>query len=98
MSVSTDDHDFDEIYRAVPIGLTVIAAKSEHFETLRSFCFSLKGTAIRLGSNAMFFFCNYGNRQWLTKGIQHLGRFVEKHSANGVRLFLIDLSVNALRT
>jgi hypothetical protein len=38
----------------------------------------------------MFFLCGYSKRQWETKGIEHFRRFVEKHRANGVRLFLID--------
>lgn len=94
-SAGSHDRDFEEIYRSIPVGLTVVACKSDHSETLRSFCYSLKGSAISLGSNAMFFLSGYGNRQWLTKGIQHFRRFVEKHKANGVRLFLIDQSMNS---
>jgi hypothetical protein len=90
ISESPDDQQFEEMYRGIPLGLTVAAAKLDHLETLRSFCYSLKGAAIRLGSNAMFFLCGYSKRQWLTKGIEHFRSFVEKHQANGVRLFLID--------
>ena len=90
LSASPDDRDFETIYRSIPVGLTVVAAKLDHFETFRAFCFSLKGAAIRLGSNAMLFPWQYSKRNWLTRGMQHLSSFVEKHKANGVRLFLID--------
>ena len=98
MSTSPDDGLFQEIYRGIPVGLTITATRPDDSDTLRSFCYSLKGAAIRHGSNAMFFIWQYGNRQWLTKGIQHFRGFVEKHKTNGVRLFLIDQSTTPPRT
>jgi len=92
---SPDDRDFEKIYWNIPVGVTVVAAKLDHSETLRSFCYSLKGAAIRLGSNAMFFFWHYSKRNWPDRGVRHLRNFVEKHKGNGVRLFLMDESAQA---
>lgn len=87
---SSDAGDFEEIYRQIPTGLTIVVAKSDGFETLQSFCFSLKGIAIRLGGNAKHFNWQYSKKNWLGRGIQHFRSFVEKHTKSGVRLFLIN--------
>ncbi len=90
MSASPDDNHIEEIYRGIPVGLTITATRLDHFETLRSFCFPPKGAAIRLGSNPMLFPWQYSKRNWLDKGLGHFRSFVERHTANGVRLFFID--------
>lgn len=63
---------------------------SPHEELLTSFCRSLKGAAIRCGSNAMHFWWGYSRNNWKTRGIEHFRSFIEKHNAVGVHLFLIN--------
>jgi hypothetical protein len=90
--MSPDDHDFDTIYRSLPSGLIVIACPWNSVETLESFCLSLKGAAIRCGSNAMLFLWGYSRENSKTVGIQHLRNLIEKHQPQGVRLFLVNSS------
>ena len=96
--MSPDDSEFQQIYESLPPGLVVAACTSKSFgmmmslneEILTSFCRSLKGAAIRCGSNAMHFWWGYSGKNWKTKGIEHFTSFIEKHNAAGVRLFLIN--------
>lgn len=81
---------FDEIYENIPIGVTIMAAKLDQFETLRPFCYSLKGAAIRCEGDAMFFYWQYSKRNWLEKGIQHFCSFTEDHTSRGTKPFLLD--------
>jgi len=96
--VSPDDSQFEQLYQSLPTGLVVAACTSKSFgmmlslneEILTSFCRSLKGAAIRRDSNAMHFWWGYSRKNWKTRGIEHFRTFVQKHNANGVRLFLIN--------
>jgi hypothetical protein len=90
--MSLDDSDFEQIVRSFPPGLIVTACPLDSAEILLSFCYSLKGAAIRCGSNAMLFLWGYSRENWKTRGIEHLRNFIEKHNAEGVRLFLVNSS------
>ena len=85
-----DHHDFDELYHGLPLGLVIAACPSiKSFDTLQSFCDSLKAAAIRDGSTAMNFWWAYARKNWKNRGIEHLRSFIGKYSNQGVRLFLI---------
>lgn len=94
----SDDSAFQQIYESLPPGLVVAACTSKSIgmmlfsdeDILTSFCRSLKGAAIRCGSNAMHFWWGYSQKNWKTKGIEHFRSFIEKHNAAGVRLFLVN--------
>ncbi len=88
--MSPDDNDFEQIVRSLPPGLIFTACPLDSAETLLSFCYSLKGAAIRCGSNAMLFLWGYSRENWKTRGIEHLRNLIEKHNAEGVRLFLVN--------
>lgn len=90
--MSPDDNDFEQIVRSFPPGLIVTACPWDSAETLQSFCYSVKGAAIRCGSNAMLFLWGYSRENWKVQGIEHLRNFIEKHNAEGVRLFLVNSS------
>jgi len=90
-STSPDDREFEEIYKALRAGLLIVACGGGHFRPLQSFCFSLKGAAIRLGTDAVYFDWNSSRETWEQQGgIQHFSEFIRRHASHGVRLFLID--------
>src|SRR5580658_9523117 len=91
--MSSDENQFEELYQSLPSGLIVAACTSIEEEVLTSFCRSLKGAAIRLGSNAMHFWWEYSRPNWKTRGMEHFRVFVDKHSVNGIRLFLVNRSI-----
>jgi hypothetical protein len=62
----------------------------ERIRYLGSFARSLKAAAIRADSTVMNFWWGYSRKNWKIKGIQHLRNFIEKHTTNGVCLFLIN--------
>jgi hypothetical protein len=91
--MSPDDGEFERIYQSLPPGLVVVASGGEYFRLLQSFCFSLKGAAIRKGADAIHFNWNCSRENWdNTGGIQHFRDFIELRHSHGVRLFFIDAS------
>src|SRR5260370_16776509 len=93
----SDDKEFDEIYRSITPGLVVAACSPKSMITLRSFCFALKGAAIRCGSDVMLHSGGDGAIDWNAVGAQ-----ITEHAARGVRVFAInrfhDLSPPAFLT
>jgi hypothetical protein len=103
--MSPDEKEFQQLYRSLPSGLIVAACTPKSFDAspalydtniLESFCRSLKDAAIRCRSDAMNFYWGYSRKNWLTKGIQHFRSFVEKHRANGIRVFLLNPDINEI--
>jgi len=91
LRVSPDDNTFETIYQSLPPGLVLVACGGGYFRPLQSYCFSLKGAAIRKGADAMHFNWNCSREDWdRLGGIQHFRDFIELHHSHGVRLFLID--------
>jgi hypothetical protein len=89
--MSPDDSEFEKIYRSLPPGLVLVACGGGYFQPLRSFCFSLKGAAIRIGTNAMHFDWNLSRENWDSSGgIQHFRDFIDLHHSQGIRMFIID--------
>jgi hypothetical protein len=89
--MSPDDGTFDQLYQSLPPGLIVVACGGGAFQPLQSFCFSLKGAAIRKGTDAMHFDWDCSLENWdATGGIQRFRDFVELNRSHNVRLFFID--------
>lgn len=83
-----DDSEFEEIYQSLTPGLVIAACSAESgysAETLRSFCFSLKGGAIRCGSDVMLYSVGGGPIDWGDVGVQ-----IQEHGARGIRVFVIN--------
>ena len=88
---SPDDREFEQIYLDLPSGLVVVACGGGPFRPLQSFCFSLKGAAIRKGSDAMHYPWDCSRENWDNLGgIRHFSDFIGQHAVRDVRLFLID--------
>ena len=88
---SPDDREFEQIYQNLPPGLVVVACGGGHFRPLQSFCFSLKGAAIRKGSDAVHYPWDCSHKNWDNLGgVRHFSDFIGQHAVRGVRLFLID--------
>jgi len=88
---SPDDREFEQIYQNLPPGLVVVACGGGPFRPLQSFCFSLKGAAIRKGSDAVHFIWDCSRENWDNLGgVRHFSDFIGQHAVRGVRLFLID--------
>ena len=86
--MSQDDKDFEEIYQSFTPGLVIAACSAESGHTaqmLRSFCFSLKGAAIRCGSDVMLYTGGDGAIDWADVGVQ-----IQEHGARGIRVFVIN--------
>jgi hypothetical protein len=81
----TDDEDFEEIYQSLTPGLVIVACSAKSLiSMLRSFCYSLKGAAIRCGSDAVIF---TGSRiDWEAVATQ----MIEEHRTRGIRVFLLN--------
>jgi len=80
----TDDKDFEEIYQSLTPGLVIVACSAKSLSTLRSFCYSLKGAAIRCGSDAVIF--TDSPIDWEAVGTQ----MIEEHRTRGIQVFLIN--------
>jgi hypothetical protein len=81
----TDDEDFEEIYQSLTPGLVIVACSAKSLiSMLRSFCYSLKGAAIRCGSDAVIF--TGSPIDWEVVGTQ----MIEEHRTRGIRVFLIN--------
>ena len=90
---SPDDRDFEAIYQALPAGIVLVACGGGYFRPLQSFCFSLKGAAIRLGTDAAYFDWNGSREKWDEMGgIQYFKEFIRQYATHGVRVFLNDAS------
>jgi chaperonin cofactor prefoldin len=88
---SPDDREFEQIYQNLPPGLVVVACGGGPFRPLQSFCFSLKGAAIRKGSDAVHYPWDCSHKNWDNLGgVRHFSDFIGQHAVRGVRLFLID--------
>ena len=86
--MSRDDKDFEEIYQSLTPGLVIASCSAESGHTaqmLRSFCFSLKGAAIRCGSDVMLYTGGDGAVDWADVGVQ-----IQEHGARGIRVFVIN--------
>jgi hypothetical protein len=79
------DKYFDEIYQSLPPGLVIAACGPKSLVALRSFCFSLKGAAIRSGSDAMLYRDLPIPIDWNAVGAQ-----MESACTRGVRLFIVN--------
>jgi hypothetical protein len=81
----TDDKDFEEIYQSLTPGLVIVACSAKSLiSMLRSFCYSLKGAAIRCGSDAVIF--TDSPIDWEAVGTQ----MIEEHRTRGIQVFLIN--------
>jgi hypothetical protein len=96
--MSRDDKDFEEIYQSLTPGLVIASCSAESGHTaqmLRSFCFSLKGAAIRCGSDVMLYTSGDGPIDWADVGVQIQGLVIAcsaesgEHGARGIRVFVI---------
>lgn len=83
--MSPDDNQFEEIYRSLAPGLVIAACSPKSMITLRSFCFSLKGAAIRCGSDVMLYTGGAAPIDWEAVGAQ-----IQEHGNRGVRVFVIN--------
>src|ERR1022692_3073037 len=96
--MSQDDKDFEEIYQSLTPGLVIAACSPESghvAQMLRSFCFSLKGAAIRCGSDEKDFEEIY---QSLTPGLVIAACSPESgHVAQMLRSFCFSLKGAAIR-
>ena len=98
--MSRDDKDFEEIYQSLTPGLVIASCSAESGHTaqmLRSFCFSLKGAAIRCGSDVMLYSGGGGPIDWADVGVQIQGLVIAacsaesgEHGARGIRVFVIN--------
>lgn len=98
--MSQDDKDFEEIYQSLTPGLVIAACSPESghvAQMLRSFCFSLKGAAIRCGSDVMLYTGGDGAVDWADVGVQIQGLVIAacsaesgEHGARGIRVFVIN--------
>ena len=86
--MSPDNREFEKIYQSLTPGLVIAACSAESgfsAQMLRSFCFSLKGGAIRSGSDVMLYSGEGGPIDWEDVGIQ-----IQEHGARGIRVFVIN--------
>ncbi len=79
------DKYFDEIYQSLPTGLVIAACGPKSLVALRSFCFSLKGAAIRSGSDAILYRNLPIPIDWNAVSAQ-----MEEACTRGVRLFIVN--------
>jgi len=79
------DKYFDEIYQSLPTGLVIAACGPKSLVALRSFCFSLKGAAIRSGSDAMLYRDLPIPIDWNAVSTQ-----MEEACTRGVRLIIVN--------
>jgi hypothetical protein len=83
--MSRDDKEFEEIYQSLAPGLVIVACSPKSLRTLRSFCFSLKGAAIRCDSDAILVSTGGTRINWEAVGAQ-----IVEHGSQGIRVFLIN--------
>jgi len=79
------DKYFDEIYQSLPTGLVIAACGPKSLVALRSFCFSLKGAAIRSGKDALLYKDLPMPIDWNAVGAQ-----MNESGGRGVRLFIVN--------
>ncbi len=79
------DKYFDDIYQSLPTSLVIAACAPKSLVALRSFCFSLKGAAIRSGSDAMLYRDLPIPVDWNAVSAQ-----MEESCSRGVRLFIVN--------
>ena len=82
--MAPDDGCFDGVFQSLRPGVVLVACSPKSLQTLRSFCFSLKGAALRSGSDATLIHCETPI-SWESVGIQ-----IAKHGALGIRVFLLN--------
>ena len=81
----SDDKDFEEIYLALTPGLVVVACTPKSLVALRSFFFSLKGAAIRCGSDVMLYRDLATPLDW-----EAVGEQLKEQCARGVRVHVVN--------
>lgn len=79
------DKYIDEIYHSLPTGLVIAACGPKSLAALRSFCFSLKGAAIRSGADALLYKDLPMPIDWNAVGAQ-----MNESGGRGVRLFIVN--------